>query len=326
MSTMRDVAARAGVSAKTVSRVFRDDPHVLPETRERVEQAMRDLHYVPNAMATTFRSGQAAVIGVAVPNVVDPFFASIIRAVDLEARRHRLSTLVANLGYDAAAERETVETLLSRRLAGLIIVPVSTDHAWLERWSRHVPIVFVDRPPLNLRADSFTEDDEGGGFLATTHLAELGHRRIAAVADLAQLHTEIRRLSGYRRGLEASGLEPDDALVRIDVADRESARSAVDRLRALPDPPTAIFSVNARSSMALASALRDDPMAMVGFGDFPTADLVRPSLTVIDQNPDRLGRLAAQRIFDRIEHPDRRYRRTTVLDISLVVRESSSIR
>ena len=107
MATMRQIAAAAGVSAKTVSRVFNDDPHVLPATRERVESIMRELDYVPNSLATAFRSGRPSVIGVAVPDIVDPFFAEIARAVERAARDHDMSTLVTSLGDDRDRERAT---------------------------------------------------------------------------------------------------------------------------------------------------------------------------------------------------------------------------
>ena len=199
MATMREVAARAGVSAKTVSRVFNGDPHVLPETRAHVERIMQELNYVPNVLATTFRSGRASVIGVAVPDIVDPFFAAIARAVDEVARERGLSTLVTSLGSDSDNERQSLESLLSRQLSGLIVAPVGTDHSWLARWQEHTPIVFVDRAPIGLTGDTFTEQDEAGVHLATSHLIEHGHRRIAYIGDMIHL---------FHRDEPVGGLSP----------------------------------------------------------------------------------------------------------------------
>ena len=325
MATMRDVAARAGVSAKTVSRVFNDDPHVLPETRSHVEQVMRELNYVPNVLATTFRNGRSSAIGVAVPDIVDPFFAAIARAVDEVARRRGVATLLTNLGDDPGRERGVLESLLSRRLAGLIVAPVATDHAWLKRWQDSTPLVFVDRTPSGLSADMFAADDEAGGYLATRHLIEHGHRRIAYVGDDLHLSTEVNRLAGYRRALAGAGIGADEDLVAAYVRDRESTETTVIRLLGLPDRPTAVFSANAHSSMLLLHALPEGELAVVGFDDFPMADLVRPALTVIDQDPDQIGRHAAKRVFDRVDHPKRRLRRTNVLDVTLIERESCKI-
>lgn len=322
MATMREVAALAGVSAKTVSRVFNDDPHVLPETRQTVENAMRELNYVPNALATTFRAGRTAALGVAVPDVVDPFFASIARAIDEVASSHGMSTLVTSLGDDSAAEQGIVERLLGRQLTGLIIAPVSTDQRWLRRWQDHTPLVFVDRVPRNLIADSFTDDDEGGGFAATSRLIAKGHRRIAYLGRDPSLITEADRHDGYRRALTEHGIPYDPDLVIEFITDRHGAALAVARLEALADPPTAIFSGNARTSMPLTAALRGSHLAVIGFGDFPMADLLTPSLTIMDQNPARMGALAAQRVYDRISTPEAEFPRGTVLDVTLVERES----
>jgi LacI family transcriptional regulator len=325
VTTMRDVAARAGVSTKTVSRVFNDDPHVLPETRALVEQAMSDLNYVPNVLATTFRAGRASVIGVAVPDIVDPFFAAIARAIEDAARERGLSTMVTSLGDDPDDERVAIESMLGRKLSGLVVAPVGTDHSWLERWLEHTPIVFVDRAPVDLETDTFTEADEQGAVIAVAHLLSHGHTRIAYVGDVVHLSTETKRLAGWRRAQREAGIEPDDELVQIYVSDRDAAEAAVARLRALPDPPTAIFSANARCSMALAHVLRADPIAMVGFGDFPMADTLTPSVSVIDQDPRRIGTLAAERVFARLESPEATDPAATVLDVALVERESCAV-
>ncbi|MBL7261141.1 LacI family DNA-binding transcriptional regulator [Actinoplanes sp. LDG1-01] len=322
---MRDVAARAGVSAKTVSRVFNDDPHVLPETRAKIEQIMRELNYVPNVLATTFRSGKTSAIGVAVPDIVDPYFAAIARAVDDVARKRGVATLLTNLGDDPARERDVLESLLSRRLAGLIVAPIGVDHSWLKRWTESTPVVFVDRSPTGLPADIFTDNDEAGGHQATSHLIGHGHKRIAYVGDSFHLSTEVNRLAGYRRALTEAGLGFDEALVASYVKDRDSTRAAVERLMALPGRPTAVFSSNARSSMLLLRALPEASVAVVGFGDFPLADLLRPALTVVDQDPDQIGLLAAGRVFERADFPKRRLKRTNVLDVTLIERESCKV-
>lgn len=326
MSTMREVAAHAGVSAKTVSRVFNDDPHVLPDTRERVREAMRALNYVPNVLATTFRAGHSSVIGLAVPDIVDPFFAGIARAVDKVARRHGMATLVTSLGEDPSDERETVEILLGRKLSGLILAPVSQDQSYLARWLDHTPIVCVDRAPSGLHAETLTADDEGGAWLATTHLIEHGHRRVAYLGDALDRSTERARWAGWRRALGEHGVTSADGLTVGGVVDVETAAQAITALDALPDPPTAIFSANARCTMALAPLLRERPRALVGFGDFPLADLLHPSVTVIDQSPGRLGALAAERVLARGPATGYTDTVTDVVGVTLVERESCRVR
>ncbi len=323
MPTMRDVADAAGVSAKTVSRVFNNDPHVTPETRARVEHAMRDMNYVPNGLATTFRAGRTNVIAVAVPDIIDPFFAAIAHEVEVVAATRGCSTLVTSLGDDPDREREILESVLSRQLSGLIIAPIATDHAWLERWRAHTPLVFVDRLPENITADSFTEDDIEGARMATSHLIERGHTRIAFVGDDLHGPSTGRRLDGYRAALQDAGLQFDPALVTVSVSDRASASDLVDKLWQLRPRPTATFTANARVSMAVYPALRRHRSAIVGFGDFPMADALTPPLSVVAQDPSTLGSLAATRVLDRLETPQRRFRTKKVLPLHLIDRGSS---
>jgi LacI family transcriptional regulator len=327
MATMREVAAAAGVSPKTVSRVLNDDPHVSPETRARVEASMRELAYVPNAMATTFRSGRSPVIGVAVLDLVDPFFAAIVTAVEEEALANDLSTLVTSLGHgqDPARERVALESVLRRQLSGLVVAPTTNDHAWLEPWAARIPIAFVDRAPGDLEADAFLQDDRGGARDATAHLIGHGHRRIGFLGDSLSAPTIAERLEGYREALAAAGIPFDDDLVALGAATRPGAADALARLREPHRGVTAVFSSDARCTMAAVPTVTARPIALTAFGDFPLADSLAPAITVVAQDPATLGRLAAARLVERAAHPDRALPRRTVLPVTLVERTSCRV-
>jgi len=329
MTTMRDVAARAGVSAKTVSRVLRKDRYVTEEVRSRVLAAVDELRYVPNTLAVTFRSGQDTAIGVAVPDIADPFFAKIIKAVEIEARRRGAAVIVSSLGYDAQHEQDAVETLLKRQVRGLICCPVAADQSYLKPWQDRTPLVFIDRTPQKLMADSVVEDDLGGAQAMLHHLLEHGHRRIAFLGDSTRLSTTTLRLQGYRKALAAAGLSVDDALVVLGGTTPAHLDEALAALRRLQDPPSALFSSNGRLSMDVLPAVRRmgwSDVAMVSFGDFPMAQFLDPAITVMDQDPDSVGHAAAERLFARIAQPDRRMKRRTVLPVSLVERQSCQLR
>ena len=319
---MRDVAARARVSAKTVSRVFNDDPHVLPETRARVAEALRELDYVPNPLARTFRTGRAPVLGVAVPDLADPFFAVLATAVEQVAARADMAVVVSSLGYDAQREAGALESLLRRSLSGLVLAPTGQDHRHLRSWAARLPVVFVDRPPQGLAADAFTGDDREGARAAVSHLVSRGHRRIAFVGDSPRMSTTAERLAGYRSALADAGLERDDDLVAFGAVDPAGAERVTGRLAAASPPPTALFSADARTTMTLVPALAGRRWAVVGFGDFPMAHMLSPALTVVDQDPAALGRLAAERVLERLAAPGRRFRRRTVVPVRLVERRS----
>src|SRR3954471_9370289 len=327
LSTMREVAAVAGVSAKTVSRVLRNDRYVSEEVRLRVERAVAELRYVPNTLARTFRSGSDNAIGVAVPDISDPFFAALTHAVETVARARGSAVIVTSLGDLDAGERPGLEALLGRRLAGLIATPISQDQSYLAPWLSRTPVVFVDRRPRGIKADSVIEDDVAGAREATAHLLGHGHRRVAFIGDSSGIATTARRLKGYQEALVAAGIPPEPGLIALEADTGRTSGELTVQLLESGDPPTAIFSSNARCSLGIVPALqavdRSD-VGLISFGDFPLAASLRPPLTVVDQDPARVGQVAATRLFERIDRPERRLRRQLVLPVALVPRGSCS--
>lgn len=322
---MHEVALRAGVSAKTVSRVFNDDPHVSKSTRDRVELAMKELNYIPNMLARTFRQGRTSVVGIAVPDIADAFFASIIREVDQIAQANGYAIAVTSLGSEESREQAIVEALLHRQMDGLIIAPISTDQAYLAKWLERLPLIFIDREPQNIAADLFIEDDRGGAIEAVAHLIERGHQAIAFIGDSENVITTRRRLEGYRDALASADINFAENLLLLIPPERVSEQ--LEGLLSLTRSPTAIFSSNSRTSIEIFTTLqrmnRTD-IALLSFGDFPMASALNPSVTVLDQDPTQLGRAAAVRLFARIQSPLKRFKRRTVFGVTLIKRMSSS--
>jgi LacI family transcriptional regulator len=307
MTTMRDVARVAGVSAKTVSRVFNDDPHVTEETRERVRWAMQKLNYVPNLLARSFRAGADAAVGLAVPDLADPFFATMTSSIELDLVSRGMAVVVTSLHHGADRERTALEALLRRQISGLIVVSVSADQSYLAPWQERTPMVFVDRAPRGLSGVYVIEDDLVETPVTTTH----------------------RRLKGYRSAVAENGLADHPDLVCMPFeSPGESAAELIKRLAA-PDPPTAVFSSNIPCTMALVLALHQagrTDVAVVGFGDIPMAEALTPAVTVLDQDPAGLGRIAVERLLQRIEDPHGPLRRKTVLPVRLIPRGSGELR
>jgi len=328
MTTMRDVARVAGVSAKTVSRVFNDDPHVTEETRDRVRWAMQKLNYVPNLLARSFRAGADAAVGLAVPDIADPFFAEMTSSIEVDLVGRGMAVVVTSLGRGVEHERYALEALLRRQISGLIVACVSADQSYLAPWQERTPMVFVDRAPKGLSGVFVIEDDLAGAREAVAHLASYGHRSVAFLGVSTPVTTTRRRLNGYRSAVAASGLDdgPDLVCIPSESAD-EAAAELVKRLEA-PNAPTAVFSSNIPCTMALVLALqragRTD-IAVVGFGDFPMAAALAPAVTVIDQDPAGLGRAAVERLLRRIEDPHAPRRQRTVLPVHLIPRGSGEL-
>ena len=298
-----DVANAAGVSLRTASRVLNDDPRVAPVTRQRVQAAMLDLRFEPDAMARSLRAGTDTAIGFVVESISDPFFAEVIDAVELEMSRHGRSVLVTSTRRDPGWERDVIGRMLQRRVAGLLLCPTGDDHAWLDP---RVPVVLVDRPAPGLSADLVEIDDHRAAFGAVAHLIAHGHRRIAYVGDTPAISTSAARLRGYRDALAWHRIEADEQLVNCACPTSQAAAAAVPVLLGSSHPPTAMLSATTRASLgvvpALHSAGRTD-VGLVSFGDFPMADSLRPAVTVVDHPGHEVGRVAAARLLARLGQP-----------------------
>ena len=328
MTTMRDVARVAGVSAKTVSRVFNEDPHVTEETRERVRWAMQKLNYVPNLLARSFRAGADPAVGLAVPDIGDPFFAEITSSIEIDLVGRGMAVVVSSLGQAAERERSALEALLRRQISGLIVACASADQAYLAPWQDRTPMVFVDRPPKGLSGVYVIEDDLAGAREAVTHLANHGHRRVAFLGISTPITTVLRRLKGYRSAAAELGLDDRPDLVCMPSGSADECAAELVKLLEAPDAPTAVFSATTLCTMSLVRALqragRTD-IAVVGFGDFPMAEALTPPITVLDQDPARLGRIAVERLVECIGNPQAKVRRRTVLPVHLIPRGSGEL-
>jgi LacI family transcriptional regulator len=317
---MKDVASAAGVALKTVSRVVNGEPGVHPATADRVRAAIDRLGYSRNESARVLRSGRTSTIGLVIEDVADPFYGSLSRAVEDVAASYGCLLLSASSSEDPARERELVRTFRARRVDGLIVVPAGDDHSYLRpELDAGTPAVFADRPPgRGVDVDTVLTDNAGGAALATRHLTERGHRRVAFLGDDPSIFTAARRLDGYRAAL---GDLFDERLVTMRAPAPDTVRSDLERILALDRPPTALFTGNGRLTVAALRALAGRPMALVGFDDFELADLLVPGVTVVAQDPARMGRVAAELLFRRLagdtgpsEHP--------LLPVRLIPRES----
>jgi LacI family transcriptional regulator len=326
--TLRDVARVAAVSPKTVSRVVNGDAHVTPGTRERVQQAIDELGFEPNLVARSLRVGRADAIGLVVESLADPFFARLTSAVEQAALERGLAVMISSVGHEPGRESVIVQSLLVRQVAGLIVAPTADSHAYLAAVQQRTPIVFVDRLPEDISgSDAVLVDDHAAAEAATGHLLDHGHRRVAFLGSELRNPTTRLRLAGYRRAITERGFTVDESLEALGSESAQEARGAAERLLAGPRPPTAIFSSNMRCSLGLVPLLhavgRTD-VAVVSFDDFAMADSLVPAVTVIDHDPEVIGRAAAERLFRRLAEPDAPAE-TVVVPVRLLQRGSGEL-
>ena len=305
--TMREVAALAGVSLKTVSRVVNEVPTVAPDLVAKVHTAMDRLGFRPNLAASNLRraDGRTHTIGLLVEDVGNPFSAAVHRAVEDYAAQHGVLVLSSSLDEDPERERRMVSTLVARRVDGLIIVPASQDHRYLvAEQEAGTAVVFVDRLPVPLIGDAVVTDNRAASAAGVAHLIAAGHTRVAYLGDTDSLMTARDRFAGYCDALRAAGRQIDPAHVVHGLRTTKAADQAVAALLDRPNPPTALFTSQNLVTIGAVEALHrkglHHQVALVGFDDFPLAAYLDPGVTVLAQQPAQIGRLAAQLVFGRM--------------------------
>ena len=307
---MRDVAALAGVSIKTVSRVVNGEPGVSPELARRVDRAAHQLDYHHNLTASSLRRAdrKSGIVGLLLEDVANPFSSGVHRAIGDAAAQRGVAVLAMSLDEDPVRERDFVRAMLLRRVDGLVIMPSGADHGYLRNEiEAGLAVVFIDRPPGFLDADTVRATDQQGAREAVDHLVAHGHRRIAFLGDLHTIATARDRYRGYQDALMGADLRVDDRLVRMDLHTRHAAESAAAELLALPNgvAPTAYFASQNLVAIGTLRALRAGgrmrKIAMVAFDDIELADLLEPGITVVQSDPFAIGGAAAELLFERLD-------------------------
>lgn len=327
--TIRQVAAMAGVSTATVSRVLAKSGRVSQDLEARVRTAATALHYQPNRAARTLRARQGSTVGVLIPDIQNLFFTAIVRGIDDEVQKHGYTVLLANSDGSPDRERVYLDTFRAEGAAGLLVIPSQNDEdIYREFLQTGVPLVVLDRTVHLPNVDLVSVTNREGSAQAVAHLASLGHRRIALIAGLEPHNVGRERRLGFIAGLQAHGLPVDEGLIRDAGFERERARLVTHELLDLADPPTAIFSANNTMSLGVLQAIHErgqrapDDVSVVGFDDMPWQVATQPPLTCVAQPTYDIGATAARLLIARIADPNRPVRRI-VLETTLIVRGSS---
>jgi LacI family transcriptional regulator len=330
--SLREVAERAGTSIPTASRVLNglgERHRISRATQERVRRAAAELRFAPNLLAKGLRLGSTRTIGLIVPDIANPFFAAIARAISTAAHERGYSVLLGDAGDDVAREIELLDGLLARQPDGLLVIPVGQQGDHLRAFeSGQTPIVLVDRGFPSLRLPSVTSDSRQGSYAAVSHLIDHGHRRIACVRGLSGTMPDELRMQGYRDALAAHGIEFDGLLVAGSGFGKESGINGTKALLDSGVPFTAIFAFSNLIGIGALEALLEAgikvpaDVSLVSFDEQPYSGVLAVPMTTVRQDAAELGRLAVEMLCGRIANPVGQPPASAVVPTALVPRSS----
>jgi len=309
--TIRDVAALAGVSHQTVSRVINNSERVSPGTRTRVEKAIKELGYRPNAIARSMAKGHTHTLGCISPNFTDYSFASIIESAQVEARRQGFFVLTGS-APTVDEIQPLLDEMLNRRVDGLLVLNPRDDERYrylLPLVKEGIPLVYLKNSPIGEAVSSVVCDDKNGGYQAVHFLVGLGHTSIATILGPENEECTLDRLEGYRQALKEAGIEPEKKMVAVGDWTAKSGEYAVQQLLETKQSFSAIFAQNDRMAVGAIRALREtglripQDISIIGYDDIPLASYFDPPLTTIQQPMDEFGRHGAQLLIEAVQNP-----------------------
>ena len=332
MATIKDVAARAGVSVTTVSHVVNGTRHVSAKGRQGVEAAIRELAYVPNAMARSLKSNTTSTLGMLIPNSSNPYFAEIVRIVEERCFGAGYTLVLCNTHDEPRRQSVYLQVLAERRIDGLIVVSTGGDNSLVTQLEHlRVPTVLVDREIADPHCDLVETAHMQGGLLAARHLLSLGHKRIACIGGPVGVNPSEQRIEGWRMALAEAGAAPTitDGLLWRGGFTSQGGYEAMHAILRAEAVPSAVFACNDLMAIGALRAAHEsdlrvpDELSIVGFDDIELAAYTSPALTTVAQPMERIGALAVDMLLERVGGK-RRDARKVVLQPELRVRDSTA--
>ncbi len=329
MATIKDVARLAGVSTSTVSHVINHTRYVSEEISTRVHAAVAQLNYAPSAVARSLKINTTKTFGMLVTVSTNPFFSELVRNVEHACYQQGYHLILCNTEGDVERLQSHLDLLLQRRVDGLLLMCTETNHhiaGWFERFGS-VPTVIMDWGPIQPGMDTIQDSAEEGGYLATRHLIDEGHRDIGCLTGPMQKLPAQQRWQGYQRAMQEAGLVVNPQWVLEGSFDCDSGYQAMLALLQLQQRPTAMVAGNDMMAMGLISAAAEhgvrvpDDLSIVGYDDIPFARYMTPALTTIHQDTARIAAVAVQTLLERVQDKQQADR-TVMMKPSLVQRAS----
>lgn len=312
--TIRDVALRANVSPATVSRVLNGNSYVREETREKVQEVMQELQYIPSIAGRKISSGGTRKLGMIVPDICNPFFSEVYHASCVAAEEHHYQLLLYHSNESINSESLAIQNILSDQIEGLLITPVADDNEVnvpLLRLvqEKGIPIVFIDREMKKITCDGIFIDNVRGSYEATTLLLNQGHRRIATIAGPHNTIPGRERLEGYVKAMNDFNCPILPEYIQYSDFKSKSSYQMTNRLLDLTAPPTAIFTCNNLTTIGCIKALMSrnkqipKDISVVGFDEVDLLETLGFHISVVARATSEMGRVAVQQVLSRIANP-----------------------
>lgn len=329
MATMKDIARLAGVSTSTVSHVINKSRFVSDEISERVNNAAQQLNYAPSALARSLKMNRTKTIGMLVTTSTNPFFGEVVKGVERSCYHQGYNLILCNTEGDNQRMKASINTLLQKRVDGLLLMCSTLEGERLDVFDRYpdIPIVVMDWGPILFASDKIQDNSLQGGYMAAKHLIECGHKEIGCITGPLIRHQAQMRYEGYKRALAEAGIAINpDWIVESDF-ECEGGYQAFEKLYQRGKLPSALFVSNDMMAMGVIQAASQrglrvpDDLSLIGYDDVHIAKFMTPALTTIHQPKYRLGKAAVDTLLYRLENPDTTAQ-VVQLEPTLVVRNS----
>lgn len=331
MTTINDVAKKAGVSKSSVSRVLNNNYEYMAEdTKKKILKAMEELNFVPNRVAQSLKKKTTKTIGIILSDISNPFWSEVLKGVQLECTNHGYSLMVSSSSENPEMEEENILNLKNRQVDGIIVNTAGQNfNLFTKLINEKYPIVFLDRFPQKMNVDTVTVNNILGASRSIQYLINQGHKRIGIISyPIKNKSPRIDRLEGYKQTLEKNGISVDEELIKICDQENGSGVIATKELLSLKNKPTAIFSTNTILNLEALIGIKEsgfripEEISLIGYDDYPWVPLLDPPLSTVAQPAFEMGVKAANLLIQKIKSEKRDAPKIIQLDPELIIRKS----
>jgi LacI family transcriptional regulator, repressor for deo operon, udp, cdd, tsx, nupC, and nupG len=329
MSTIEDVARLAGLSRTTVSRVINNHPYVSEDKRKLVIEAMNKLGYAPNSLARSLRSQKTDIIALLIPRITNPFFSQLVESIEIAASKHGYQLIICQTRYSSEKELNYMNLLKTKQVDGVILASIQNDWEVLAPFLDYGPIVLCNEFNERANVPSVMLNQVHGGYIATKHLLEQGHRRIAYCCGSTRSNVASHREIGFRKALSEYGIEFDEQYAFRDALHSEDGRRVFHQMMSLSESPTAVFTGSDEVAAGMISEAKKhgckvpEELAVIGFDNQTITELMEPTITTVHQPVEKMAQKALEIMIEKIRSRTYRQREVYEFPLRLIIREST---